>query len=249
MALADLSILIAEDNEMNRWLLTEQLQYWCDNITQACNGGEAWELIQKHRYSLLFIDVNMPILSGYDLIKKARAGGMNQSAPMIAITAHVQTQQRHLLLAEGFNDCLIKPIVLADLQRVVSQWCVTANGNGHNHDYYANAILEKVEHNSELGRVFVQKLFNETPSQIDNLAQTIENRQCQQAWEIAHKLHGTFCFYGFEDFRALARSLEQYLLEADLAKATHQFQLLSAKFSDLVNLKAELLHRLEAAHH
>lgn len=244
MALADLSILIADDNEMNRWLLAEQMQYWSEDISLARDGLEAWELLQKTRYSLVFIDVNMPVMSGHELVRKARAEGMNQSVPMIAITAHVQSQQRHLLLTEGFNDCLFKPIVLADLQKVVSQWCVP--GNSTNSNYYADALLEKVEHNRELGRIFLQKLFTETPTQIVNLEQTLQNQQCQQAWEIAHKLHGTFCFYGFEDFRALARNLEQYLLEADITKATQQFQLLATKFSGLVNMKSSLANRLGA---
>ena len=246
MALADLSILIADDNEMNRWLLAEQMQYWSEDITLACDGKEAWEFLQKNRYSLVFIDVNMPLMTGCELIKKARSGGLNQSVPMIAITAHLQSQHRHLLLADGFNDCLIKPIVLADLQKIISQWCIPANGENGDSDYYADALLEKLAQNRELGCVFLQKLFAETPAQITNLERTLQNQQCMQAWEIAHKLHGTFCFYGFEDFRALARSLEQYLLEADMTKATQQFQLLSGKFSGLLNMKSSLASRLGA---
>lgn len=244
MALADLSILIADDNEMNRWLLAEQMQYWSEDISLARDGKEAWELLQTNRYSLVFIDVNMPVMTGHELIKKARAEGVNQTVPIVAITAHVQSQQRHLLIAEGFDDCLIKPIVLADLQKVVSQWCVP--GNGTNCNYYIEAILEKVQQNRELGRVFLQRLFTEIPAQIVSLERLLQNQQCHQAWEIAHKLHGTFCFYGFDDFRTLARNLEQYLLEEDVTKATQQFQLLSGKFSGLLNIKSSLASRLGA---
>lgn len=237
-----LSILIADDNEMNRWLLAEQMQHWSNDISLACDGKEAWGLLQQRQYSLVFIDVNMPVMNGHDLIKKARADAANQAVPMIAITAHIQNCQRHLLIADGFNECLIKPIVLADLQRVVNQWCVSNNGKSG--DYYADVILEKVQHNRELGRVFMQKLFAETPGQIASLEQTLQKQQCRQAWEIAHQLHGTFCFYGFEDFRTVARSLEQHLLEADIVKATQQFQQLAAKFTDLQNMKPCLADRL-----
>lgn len=237
-----LSILIADDNEMNRWLLAEQMHYWSDDITLSCDGREAWELLQKNRYSLVFIDVNMPVMNGYELIKKFRAELPDHSMPMIAVTAHVQSQDRHLLIAEGFNDCLIKPIVLADLQRVVSQWSTPVIGE--NGDYYTDKLLEKVEHNRELGRVFLQKLFAETPSLLASLELALQNGQVQQAWELAHKLHGTFCFYGFADFRTLAKRLEQLLLEADIASATRQFKKLTAKFSDLQAMQTYLANRL-----
>lgn len=242
MVSTTLSILIADDNEMNRWLLAEQMQHWTDNISLASDGGEAWNLLQKNLYSLALIDVNMPVINGYELIKKTRAESVNQSTPMIAVTAHIQNQHRHLLIAEGFNDCLIKPIVLADLQRVVSEWCMPF---AEKHaDYYADVLLEKVEHNLKLGQIFLQKLFAETPPQLASLEQALHNHQSRQACEIAHKLHGTFCFYGFADFRSLANRLEQFLLEADIASAMQQFERLKSKFSELQAMQSSLANRL-----
>ncbi|MGR8930124.1 MAG: Hpt domain-containing response regulator [Gammaproteobacteria bacterium] len=245
MTLANLSILIADDNEMNRWLLSEQMQYWTNDITLACDGLEAWDLLQKHHYSLIFIDVNMPRMSGHDLVKKARAGGLNRSVPMLAITANVRPQQRSQLLVDGFDDCLIKPIVLADLQQAISQWHAPINGTKCN--YYADAILEKVANNRQLGHVFLQKLLKDTPAQIIGLEQTLQSRRCHQALEIAHKLNGTFCFYGFEDFREIADSLEKYLLDADIGGAVRQFKQLARKFAELQKMQSSVASRLDTA--
>lgn len=231
-----LSILIADDNEMNRWLLAEQMRYWTNDTVLAKDGGEAWELLQKNAYSLVFVDVNMPVLNGYELVKKVRKGGNNRSVPMIAITAHVQSQFRHLLLADGFNDCLIKPIVLADLQRVIFQWSMPISGS----DYYVEALLQKVAGNRELGRLFLEKLFIEVPKQLIRLEQVLQTQESHRAWELAHKLHGTFCFYGFEDFRILAQALEQSLLDADLHKAKRLLCSIATKFSDLNRMKSRL---------
>jgi len=237
-----LAVLIVDDSEMNRWLLAEQMQYWTDNVSLAGDGEEAWCLLQQNRYSLVFIDVNMPVMNGYELIKKIRADSAYQSIPMVAITAHVQSQCRHLLIEEGFNDCLIKPIVLADVQRVITQWCMPTNGSGS--EYYVDTLLEKVDHNRKLGRLFLQKLFVEVPKQLTGLEQALNNQEIQQAWEIAHKLHGTFCFYGYENFRELAGGLEQSLLAVDMPKAMHEFQDISAKFSDLESMKPKLESQL-----
>ena len=242
LAFMDLSILVADDNEMNRWLLSEQLQHWSNHISLACDGREAWELLQENLYSLVLLDVNMPVFNGFELVKKARAESINRLAPIIAVTAHIQTYHRHLLIADGFNDCLIKPIVLADLGRVIEQWCGTETGT--NSEYYAEAILEKTENNHALGRMFLEKLFQDTPNQLASLEQALENQQSQQAWAIAHKLHGTFCFYGFTDFRTLAKGLEQYLLENDLLQAMRQFNLLNTKFAELQRIQPSLMMQL-----
>ena len=242
MTPTDLSILIADDNEMNRWLLAEQLQNWSQDIVSACEGRQAWRFLENQRYSLVFLDVNMPGFNGFELVKKIRAESANRLTPVIAVTAHVQNDHRHLLIAEGFNDCLIKPLVLADLQRVISQWCEsTVNLNSQ---YYADAILDKFEHNQALGQMFLQKLFKEAPTLFANLAFAFQNQQAKAALENAHKLHGSFCFYGFADFRVLAESLEQSVMEENLSKAWRQFHLLSAKFEELVMMKADIMQQL-----
>lgn len=238
MMQTDLSLLIADDNEINRWLLAEQLSGWSEDITLACDGLEAWALLQSRQYSMVFLDVNMPGMTGFEIVKKARTESLNCLSPIIAVTAHVQSYQRHLLIEGGFNDCLTKPIVLADLQQVISDWYkpVTLLSS----QYYAQTLLQKVEHNRELGQLFLQKLFQEVPTQIASLEQALQNQQYPLALDIAHKLQGSFCFYGFDDFRTIAGQLEQGLLVADRAKAEHQFQLLSARFADLLAMENDV---------
>lgn len=243
MILTDLSILIADDNEMNRWLLAEQLGCWSDDITLAVDGRDAWGFLQQQQYALVFLDVNMPGLTGFELVKKVRAGSVNQASVVIAITAHVQSHQKHLLIDDGFNDCLIKPIVLADLQRIIAQWRAPA-GDSDSH-YYANSVLERVDSNRELGRQFLQKLFQELPLQMEALEQALHRRSAELALPIAHKLHGSFCFYGFADFRAIASRLEQSLIAGDIAEVWLHFQQLAAKCEALLDMRSELLTRME----
>ena len=242
MILTELSILVADDNEMNRWLLTEQLHYWSDDITQSCDGQDAWELLQSRQYSMVFLDVNMPGLNGFELVKKVRAESLNRLSPIVAVTAHVQSHQRHLLIEYGFNDCLIKPIMLADLQQAISDWCIPTAKVGS--QYYAQALIKKVEHNRALGRIFLQKLIQEVPSQLVTLELALQHQQCQSALDIAHKLHGSFCFYGFDDFRAIAGQLEQNLRVADLPKARQQFQLLTEGFTNLLTIQNDVMTKL-----
>jgi CheY-like chemotaxis protein len=242
MNLTDLSILVADDNEMNRWLLAEQLSYWSDDITLAGDGQEAWQFLQQRQFMLVFLDVNMPGFTGLELIIKARKDSINHLSMIVAVTAHVQSDQQHVLIAEGFDDCLIKPVVLADLQRVIAQ--SRKSSTAIESADYANAILAKVQNNRQLGRQFLNKLFEEVPTQLAALELYLSKRSIADALNIAHKLHGSFCFYGFADFRVIAGQLEQALLEANTTQACHQLQILSEKFRQLLAIQSDVLQHL-----
>lgn len=242
MNLTELSILVADDNEMNRWLLAEQLSYWSEDITIAGDGREAWHFLKQRKYALVFLDVNMPGFTGVELMLKAREDSINQLSVIIAVTAHVQSDQQRVLIADGFDDCLIKPVVLADLQRIIAQ----SRNSSTDLDsfYYANAILDKVECNRQLGRQFLKKLLEEVPTQLAALELSLAQQSVAEALHVAHKLHGSFCFYGFADFRALAGQLEQTLMDADTDDACQQLQLLSAKFQQLLAMQADVFQHL-----
>jgi two-component system sensor histidine kinase BarA len=243
MNLTELSILVADDNEMNRWLLAEQLSYWSEDITIAGDGREAWQFLMQRKFALVFLDVNMPGFTGVELMLKARKDSINQLSIIIAVTAHVQSYQQHVLIADGFDDCLIKPVVLADLQRIITQSC--QSNTGLESYYYASAILNKVESNRHLGRQFLKKLFEEVPTQLAALELSLVEQSVADALNIAHKLHGSFCFYGFADFRALAGKLEQALIAADTANACQQLQMLSVKFQQLLAMQTDVLKHLD----
>lgn len=241
-ASASFSILIADDNEMNRWLLDEQLQLWSDDIALACDGVEAWSLLQVRDYDLAFIDVNMPVVDGLTLVKKIRRQLTRNPPLCVAVTAHAQTQQIQLLLSEGFDECLIKPIVLADLQRIVSQRikpCLDGSPES-----YADVLLKKVEYNQELGRVLLNKLLEQAPDQLDLIDQAVLSSRFHDAWSVAHKLHGSLSFIDFADFRQLAMALEQSLSTDDADNAGRQIKVLREKFADLKAHRDVMLARL-----
>lgn len=238
MVAQDFSVLIADDNELNRWLLCEQLGQWTKDITAAKEGREAWRLLQARQYSLIFLDLNMPFLDGLEVIEKIRTGeACNCLTPAIAVTAH--GQQRQTLISAGFNDCLFKPILLQHLKQVMEQWLVFSVND--NPAYYAAQIVKKTEFNIELSQKLLNKLFIEVPEYLLGITQAQQRLDYSQAWQIAHKLHGTFCFYGFNDFLPMTESLAQCLLNNDASAANVQLQAIQLRFSALLNNKAAIL--------
>lgn len=238
MTAQEFSALIADDNELNRWLLCEQLQHWTMDITAVKDGHEAWQSLQTQTYSLIFLDLNMPFLSGLELMEKLRTSEtLNRLTPAIAVTAHAHSQQHQALIAAGFNDILVKPILLRSLKRIIEQWQPLSNIRP---EYYAAQIIKKTEFNHELSQQMLNKLFDDVPENLREIDRAIQALDYQQARQIAHKLHGTFCFYGFADFLALADRLEQCLLNNDTMARTH-FQAIKERFGALLNDKAAVL--------
>lgn len=237
----EFSVLIADDNEINRWLLREQLEHWTMNITSAADGKQAWECLQAQRYSLVFLDVNMPFLNGFDLIRKLRSeAGINQQVATVAVTAHAQSEQRQKAMQAGFDDYLIKPIKLKQLQTILARWSsgtVTA-------DYYAGQVLQKTGNNRELSQSLLNSLYAELPGHLADIEQALQVNELKSAWEIVHKLHGTFCFFNFTDCLAVIETLEQALLDENVASVESCFKILQTKVNDFNEHRTAVLERL-----
>ncbi|MBD9358008.1 response regulator [Methylomonas albis] len=238
----DFSILIADDNEINLWLLREQLEHWTMDIALANNGREAWQQLQQRRYDLIFLDVNMPFLSGFDVAEKLRGTeNCNRQTPAIAVTAHAQNQQRERAIEAGFNECLVKPLRLFHLEQLLARW---RQHGAVNAEYYAGQILTKAQHDRPLSQSLMSKLFAQLPSLMSDIEQALDCGLLQQAWEINHKLHGTFCFYDFADCLAVVQSLQTALEQADEDKARQRFSALKLILNWLLDNQEQVLQCL-----
>ncbi|QEN06690.1 response regulator [Oceanispirochaeta crateris] len=103
-----LSILVAEDDEVNRLYLTTLLkrEHW--QIDEAANGVEALEFFTQKDYQVILMDVSMPLMDGIQLVQKIRED--NSDIPVLAITAHGEVDLQEELLQAGMTEVLLKPI-------------------------------------------------------------------------------------------------------------------------------------------
>lgn len=118
------SILVADDNEINRMLLTAQLKDSEAAITEAKDGIEAIIWMRQQPFDLVLLDLQMPGLSGWEIMSymKENPSAVNQLTPVIAITAYATEEELSALSAAGFSDYLIKPILQEKLNLLLDQW-------------------------------------------------------------------------------------------------------------------------------
>ncbi len=104
----NIHILIADDNEINIMLLSFMLEKLNCTFDTAINGAEALHLLSTKTYQLALIDLNMPVLNGFDLVRSIR--NKKITTPAIAISAYADSNKITESLSLGFNDYMTKPI-------------------------------------------------------------------------------------------------------------------------------------------
>jgi two-component system cell cycle response regulator DivK len=116
------TILIAEDNAVNRELLRELLEGRGYSVDEACNGKEALEKLAQSLPDLLLLDLGMPVLDGFATLAKIREDPRMASLPVLAVTAYAMRGDQEKAIDAGFDGYLSKPInpaaLDAELDRV-----------------------------------------------------------------------------------------------------------------------------------
>ncbi len=103
-------ILVAEDNAVNRELLRELLELRGYTVLEACDGQEALETIEQTHPELLLLDIGMPVLDGFAVVRKIRENPSLAGLPVVAVTAYAMRGDRERILSSGFDGYLSKPV-------------------------------------------------------------------------------------------------------------------------------------------
>jgi len=103
-------ILVAEDNAVNRELLRELLEVRGYTVSEACDGQEALHMIEQTQPELLLLDIGMPVLDGFAVIRRIRENPSLAALPVVAVTAYAMRGDREKILKSGFDGYLSKPL-------------------------------------------------------------------------------------------------------------------------------------------
>jgi two-component system, sensor histidine kinase and response regulator len=159
----DISILVAEDNPVNREAAAEMLNVEGYHVHTVCNGREAVETIAGQTFDLVFMDCQMPEMDGFAATAAIRAREKDLGLPrvtIIALTAHAIAGDRERCLAQGMDDYLSKPFRQPQLIAMVRKW-ISHNGL---------ALVPKPDITNQPGPVIA---FRDTPDCLDE--QTLQD--------------------------------------------------------------------------
>lgn len=108
-------ILLVEDNEMNRDMLSRRLARKGFEVLLAVDGEEAVAITLEQQPDIVLLDMNLPLKDGWTAAREIRADGRGQHVPIIALTAHAMSDDRARALGAGCDDYETKPLDFARL--------------------------------------------------------------------------------------------------------------------------------------
>ena len=108
-------ILLVEDNEMNRDMLSRRLQRKGYEVVLAVDGQNGVEMTKTEAPDLVLMDMSLPVLDGWEATRRLKADAATRHIPVIALTAHAMSSDREKALEAGCDDYDTKPVELARL--------------------------------------------------------------------------------------------------------------------------------------
>jgi len=227
-------VLVVEDNKVNQQVAQEILAGAGIKVSLASNGQEALEAVKKDEYDAVLMDVQMPVMDGYEATRAIRSDPRFKELSIIAMTAHAMTGDREKSLEAGMNDHISKPIDPQVLYRTLEKWvgrgaAERPDGKGAEVSRETGTVavddtleLPKLDGiNVENGltrllgskkayrRILLQfrKDFQNTSDTIKNL---VSEEEYGQAGILAHSVKGAGGNIGAEKLQGAAAALERW---------------------------------------
>jgi two-component system, cell cycle response regulator DivK len=121
-------ILLVEDNELNRDMLSRRLERKGYSVVLAVDGQSGVEMAGSHAPDLVLMDMSLPVLDGWEATRRLKADPATAHLPVIALTAHAMSGDREKALAAGCDDYDTKPIELPRLLGKIEALLAAAAG-------------------------------------------------------------------------------------------------------------------------
>lgn len=217
---AQLRVLLVEDNDINRLYAKSILKNWQCFIDVAENGLVAIEKIKNNFYDVVLMDVQMPVLDGYEATKAIRSMHQSAKVPIIALTANATPGDIEKCLLAGMNDYLPKPFTPEDLYRklfkdlkirpvskpIIGETPKTQSNSLYNLSYLKNISGNNTGFIQEMITTFLQTL----PGILEEMKQAASSSSWERLSRLAHQIKPSFTLMGLDALRATILFIEEH---------------------------------------
>jgi two-component system sensor histidine kinase BarA len=223
-----IKVLAVDDNEANLKLIKALLLEQVIEVVLADNGMSAVDICKQEHFSLIFMDIQMPIMDGISALKEIKKLPNNNSkTPIIAVTAHALSGEKEKMHQQGFNAYMTKPIDEAMLRHIIYEYCdfdhlVNANSFLPSSDNMQQInmaegvvdwplALERSAGKVELAKEMFLALVDSLPQTKQSTEEAISSRDTDKVKRLVHKLNGACCYTGTPNLAKITIQLETQL--------------------------------------
>ena len=221
LQLKNASILLVEDNDINRLYAGSILKMWGCPFDTAENGEVAIEKFKNSHFDLILMDIQMPVMDGFETTKVIRQWNNEKSKiPIVALTANATQRDIDKCISLGMNDCLTKPFTQEDLLKVLDKYLgskfhvIGSENNKIISQEHADKVdfsyLEKVSGNNksfikEIAEAFLKSI----PTSIQELNKYSDNENWTELARVAHKIKPSITLLGVHNLKDKIVKLEE----------------------------------------
>lgn len=235
--LRGLRVLLVEDNDINRLYATTILKNWGCVTMVAENGFVAVEKVKDETFDAVLMDVQMPVMDGFEATKLIRAldNRAKRTVPIIALTANATRKDFEKCLAEGMDDCLTKPFTPDDLFKILTRYrpasnAVTSATASKETESRRSRIdfsyLKTVSNNNEeFIREIIDTFIDTIPEHLHQIKTCLLINDWEEVARVVHKIKSSLSLLGFQDVKNLAIEIENSIKDESQA----------AQFTEMVN--------------
>ena len=251
-------VLLVEDNITNQLVAQSILKRAGLTADVAANGVEAITALESIPYSLVLMDVNMPVMDGFEatrIIRSPESNVINHNIPIIAMTANALEGDRKKCMDAGMNDYVPKPVTIYSVTSMLERW-VHCNADDNTNDTFKSFAINDIVYKStnsfdkagmmrrlvgdiDLATLIVRSFVEENHNQIDNLKESLNKDDNISIERIAHSIKGAASNLGAVLVCDVALKIEKaaHLNNIDLARSL---------LSDLENSILDLMNSIKA---
>ncbi len=250
-------ILLAEDNVTNQQVALAILKKLGQRADAVANGAEAINALESIPYDLLLLDMQMPVMDGYETaasIRSPQSKVLNPDIPIIAMTARAMQGDREKCLEAGMNDYVSKPVSLQALAEALKKWLPKdvrnpaveimsapkrdlagqASNIGPSVSVFDRAaMLTRLMGDKDLARTILRGFLEDIPRQIQALKELLGAGDIKGVENKAHTIKGAAANVGGDALRMLADELEKACKAGDLAAIKALIEGLEERFMEL----------------
>lgn len=217
----DIKVLLVDDNEINREMEKELLEHYGLIVTSVSSGYEAIEIAEKEKFNVVFMDIRMKGMDGYETARMLRKG-YNRFTYIIALTADVVEDVVHKVMDSGMNDVLTKPINMEQLigllkNRFVNKYVyytkeeIIEKNNMSSTYINFNEGIERLSGNNKLYIEILKKFSTQHRDDVNKIKEFIDKNAYSFALDTCHTLKGLCGTIGANNIRAELISFEALL--------------------------------------
>jgi len=206
-----INILVVEDNDLTQKIVCQILHNYGFQSASAANGLESLEMLQANHYDMILMDMQMPLMDGYETTRLIRSTSKVSNIPIIAMTAYSTIESRQKCLDCGCNSYISKPFKAEELINEINNRIKPSSGGLSSN--LTNDII------SELMPEFLESL-NESICSLDS---AVKNENIQEVKSISHDIKGSAGLYGFHEISRTAADIEQAAQKNEPAVISNYF--------------------------